>query len=80
MPDDFDWCARAIKLRQVESAILSGEMVTEARFGTNMTKWATAPLSEVRAAIDYAAQQCAIQNGEKPKRTRYAISGRARPY
>lgn len=80
MADDFDWCARATKLREVESAILSGEMVTEARFGSNMTKWASASLSEVRAEINYASQQCAIQNGEKPKRMRYAISGRARPY
>lgn len=80
MADDFDWCARASKLREVESALLAGEMVTEARFGSNMTKWAGAPLAEVRAAIDYATQQCAIQNGEKPKRTRYAISVRARPY
>lgn len=76
-----DWCARAVKLRKVEEALLSGEMVTEARFGADMARYATAKLSEVQSALNYAIKQCQISRGEKPKRTRYAMRGRmSRPY
>jgi hypothetical protein len=85
MPDEIDplkvdWCARAVKLRQVEMALLSGEMVTEARFGEDMAKYATASLSVVKAELDRALQNCAISRGERPRRTRYAIRGIMRPY
>lgn len=75
-----DWCARAVKLRKVEEAILSGEMVTEARFGEDMAKYATANLGDVKRALDEAIRNCQISRGEAPKRTRFAIRGRMRPY
>lgn len=85
MPDEIDplnvdWCARAAKLRQVEMALLSGEMVTEARFGEDMAKYATASLATVKIELDRALQKCAISRGERPRRTRYAIRGTMRPY
>lgn len=80
MPDDVDWCARAAKLREVEMAILSGEMVTEARFGTDMTRFAGASIAEVKRALDEAIRNCQISRGEKPARTRYAVRGIMRPY
>lgn len=84
MPDsdplDIDWCARAGKLRQVEMAILSGEMVTEARFGTDMMRYANASISEVKSALDEAIRNCQISRGETPPRLRYAVRGIMRPY
>ncbi|MBB3937925.1 hypothetical protein [Aureimonas phyllosphaerae] len=80
MAEDVDWCARAAKLRRVEEAILSGEMVTEARFGADMTRFASASLADVTAALNEALRRCAESRGEKPRRTRYAIPARARPY
>ncbi|MDX6806323.1 hypothetical protein [Terrihabitans rhizophilus] len=80
-PRKVDWCARATMLREVEAAILAGEMVTEARFGADMTKFASTSLSDVTKALNEALRNCAIERGERPKRTRYAISGRmTRPY
>ena len=79
-PLKIDWCARAVKLRRVEEALLSGEMVTEARFGEDMTRYANASLAEVRRALNEAIRNCQIARGEKPTRTRYAISGCMRPY
>lgn len=80
MSDDVDWCARAVKLREVEMALLSGEMVTEARFGSDLTRFANASLGDVKRALDEALKNCAISRGERPQRTRFAKSARARPY
>jgi hypothetical protein len=79
-PLKIDWCARAVKLRRVEEALLCGEMVTEARFGEDMARYANASLAEVQRALNEAIRNCQIARGEKPARTRYAISGRMRPY
>ncbi|KKX24321.1 hypothetical protein [Rhizobium sp. LC145] len=85
MPDEIDpiaidWCARAAKLRRVEEALLMGEMVTEARFGEDMARYANASLADVTKALNEAIRECQISRGETPKRTRYAMSGRMRPY
>ena len=80
MPDPIDWCVRATKLREVEMALLTGEMVTEARFGTDMTRFANASIGEVRRALDEAIRNCQISRGEIPQRRRFAIRGIARPY
>ncbi|MCJ8517816.1 MAG: hypothetical protein V7774_08955 [Pseudorhizobium pelagicum] len=84
MPDPdplhVDWCARAVLLRKVEEALLTGEMITEARFGEDMARYANAKLEDVKRALEEAIRNCQIARGEKPRRTRYAISGRMRPY
>lgn len=79
-PIAVDWCARAAKLRKVEEALLSGEMITEARFGEDMARYANASLSSVQSALNEAIRNCQISRGEAPKRTRFAMSGRMRPY
>lgn len=79
-PIAIDWCTRAVKLRKVEEALLMGEMVTEARFGEDMARYSNASLADVKKALDEAIRKCQISRGEPPKRTRYAMSGRMRPY
>ncbi|WP_108459186.1 hypothetical protein [Devosia naphthalenivorans] len=80
-PLTIDWCARAVLLRKVEEALLTGEMVTEARFGADMTRFANASLADVTKALNEAMRNCQISRGEKPRRTRYAMRGRmTRPY
>lgn len=79
-PLAVDWCARAVKLRKVEEAILSGEMVTEARFGEDMSKYANASLGDVQRALNEAIRNCQIARGERPARTRFAARGIMRPY
>ncbi|WP_019998724.1 hypothetical protein [Aureimonas ureilytica] len=80
MADEIDWCARAAKLRRVEEALLTGEMITEARFGSDMTRFANASLAEVTRALNEALRRCAQARGETVRRTRYALPARARPY
>lgn len=79
-PLNVDWCARAVKLRKVEEAMLSGEMLTEGRFGEDMQRFSTATLADVQRALNEAIRNCQIARGEKPKARRHAISGRFRPY
>jgi len=76
----IDWCDRAAKLVQVEMALLTGEMITEARFGADMSRFGTASLEQVKRAKEEAIRNCQISRGERPKRTRYALAARARPY
>lgn len=85
MPDEndplaVDWCLRAAKLREVEMAFLAGEMLTEARFGADLSRYANASLGEVRRALDEAIRNCQISRGEKPTRRRFAVRGIMRPY
>lgn len=79
-PLKVDWCARAVKLRKVEEAMLTGEMLTEGRFGEDMMRYSTASLADVQRALNEAIRNCQIARGEKPKARRHAISGRFRPY
>lgn len=79
-PLNNNWCDRAAKLRKVEEALLSGEMLTEARFGQDMMRYANVSLSDVQRALNEAVRNCQIARGEKPKARRHAISGRFRPY
>lgn len=85
MPDEndplaIDWCARAAKLVEVELALLTGDMLTEARFGEDMSRFANASLDQVKRAKDEAIRNCLISRGQTPKRTRFAIRGTMRPY
>lgn len=79
-PLNVDWCARAALLRKIEEALLTGEMITEARFGQDMARYANASLADVKRALEEAIRNCQISRGERPQRTRYAMSGRMRPY
>ncbi len=83
MPEDpiaVDWCARAVLLRKVEEALLTGEMITEARFGEDMSRFANAKLDDVKRALEEAIRNCQISRGETPARKRYAVRGIMRPY
>jgi hypothetical protein len=77
---EVDWCARAAKLRKVEEALLAGEMITEARFGSDMTRFANASLEQVGRALHEAIRKCQEARGEKPARRRFAMRGLMRPY
>lgn len=77
MSSTIDWCARAATLREIEFARLSGESVEETRFGEDMVRFAKVSADELAKAIQYAERMCAQSQG---KRTRYAMSARARPY
>lgn len=76
MPD-VDWCARAAALREIEFARVSGEQVSETRFGQDMVRFVSSSAEELAAAIRYADDQCAKASG---KRSRYALKAQARPY
>lgn len=77
MIETVDWCVRAAKLREIEFARLSGEMVTESRFGADMVRFAESSSADLQRAIEYADRQCAKMIG---KRSRFALAARARPY
>jgi len=79
-PIAIDWCARAAKLVEVEMALLTGDMITEARFGADMTRFSNASLDQIKRAKEEAIRNCQLSRGQRPKRTRYAMSGRMRPY
>jgi len=77
MAREIDWCARASQLREIEFARVSGDMIEEARFDSDMTRFVKASAAELKSAIQYADRQCAKSQG---KRSRFALAARARPY
>jgi hypothetical protein len=84
MADNIDWCDLARKLRATKMAMLTGGMVKKSSLSDGSSvEWAVgSSLEEVSTALAEAERMCAAQCGETttPKRARYAISGRARPY
>jgi hypothetical protein len=73
----INWCERAEKLREIEFARLTGESVEETRFGEDMVRFTKVTAAELATAIQYAERMCAQSQG---KRTRFAMSARARPH
>jgi len=73
----INWCERAEKLREIEFARLTGEGIEETRFGEDFVRFTKVSADELAAAIRYAERMCAQTQG---RRTRFAMSARARPY
>lgn len=74
---DVDWCARAAALREIEFARVSGEQVSETRFGQDLVRFVSSSAGDLAAAIRYAEAMCAKASGNPG---RYALKSRARPY
>jgi hypothetical protein len=80
MPDPIDPCAEATRLRAIRTAIATGDSVAQARFGEDTMAYFKADVALLEREIVRADKECAVQEGRAPKRTRYAMSGRMRPY
>lgn len=80
MPDPVDPCAEATRLREIRTAIATGDTVAQARFGEDTMAYFKADLSLLEQEIKRADKACDIAEGRTPKRTRYAMAGRMRPY
>ncbi len=75
-------CDRLARLLAVREALITGQAVTETRFGEDMVKFTPANLTELDRAIAAAGTACAIARGETAPapRRRYAMGARFRPY
>lgn len=84
MADNIDWCELARKLRATKVAMLTGGMVKKSSLSDGSSvEWSVgSSIEEVNTALVEAERMCAIQCGADVtvKRSRYAITGRARPY
>ena len=67
-----DPCVEADRLRDLRTAIISGEGVNRARFDTKEVQYWKADLAALDRLIADYDKQCAINKGETPRRTRYA--------
>lgn len=76
----IDWCAKAAALRERYEALRDGDGIAEARFGEDTVKYSKADLGLLLADLREAERLCALASGEKPRRRRYAATGRMRPY
>lgn len=80
MPDDKDWCQEAVDLRQLQRDLVGGEGIIETRLGDRMVKFAKPDPGRLDDLIREADRKCAEQNGEAPRRRRWAMGVRVRPY
>lgn len=70
-----DYCAQAERLRQIYVEFISGEGISEARFGEDATKFRNYDKPALLAEISRLERLCAASTGAKPVRRARAISG-----
>ncbi|WP_421998194.1 hypothetical protein [Roseovarius confluentis] len=75
-----DPCQEAIELRQIKRDLVTGSAASVTRFGEDEVRYTKADLGRLDAMIAQADRECAVQNGERPKRRRFAMGARFRPY
>lgn len=80
MAEPEDPCVRAARLKEIRTAIATGDTVSKAKFGDEEVAYFQANIEMLDREIADAEKACALQSGTKPKRRRYAASGYMRPY
>ncbi|WP_375261846.1 gpW family head-tail joining protein [Palleronia sp.] len=75
-----DPCVEAAELKKIRRDLIAGEKATAVRFGEDEVRYTKADLPRLDGLIAEAEKQCAITEGKTPKRTRYAMGVRFRPY
>lgn len=73
-------CQKAARLREIRTAIATGDTISRAGYGDKQVAYYQANLELLDREIAEADRACAVEEGRAPKRTRYAIRGRFRPY
>jgi hypothetical protein len=75
-----DHCAEARRLRELLTAIASGESVASARFKDEEIRYHKADTARLERLIAYHDRECSISKGDTPQRTRFAKRMSFRPY
>ncbi|WP_404291528.1 hypothetical protein ACD578_05345 [Microvirga sp. RSM25] len=75
-----DPCAEAARLRELLTAIASGESVASARFGDEEIRYHKADPERLERMIAFHERECSLVQGQTPKRTRFAKRMGFRPY
>lgn len=80
MAVNVDPCQEATRLRAIRTAIATGDTISQTRFGEDTMAYYKANLALLEQEIIRADNACAVKEGRRPKRSRYAIRGIFRPY
>ena len=75
-----DPCAEAARLRELLTAMAAGGSVALSRFGEDEVRFHKGDPARLERLIAEYDRACAIQNGDTPKRTRFAKRAAFRPY
>lgn len=70
-----DYCAEAEQLRQIYREFITGEGISEARFGEDATKFRNYDKPALLAEIKRVEDLCAASQGQKPRRRAKATRG-----
>jgi len=73
-------CDEARRLRDILTAIATGDSVASARFGDEEIRYHKADTARLERLIEHFERECAISRGETPRRTRFAKRMAFRPY
>lgn len=71
----IDYCAQAARLQEIYIEFISGEGISEARFGEDATKFRNYDKQALLAEIKRLEDLCAASQGKRPVRRARAISG-----
>ena len=76
----IDPCAEARRLRELLTAMATGESVALTRFGEDEVRFHKGDPARLERLIAEYDRACALLTGEAPKRTRFAKRAAFRPY
>lgn len=76
MPEtEIDYCAEAARLREIYTEHISGEGISEARFGEDAVRYGRYDKAALLAEVRRLEDLCSQSQGSKPRRRAKAISG-----
>lgn len=75
-----DPCIEAAELKKIRRDLITGEKASVVRFGEDEARFTKADMARLDGLISEAEKQCAIAEGKTPKRTRFAMGVRFKPY
>ncbi|MBB4042023.1 hypothetical protein GGR34_003708 [Microvirga flocculans] len=79
-PVPIDPCVEARRLREILTAIATGDSVASARFGDEEIRYHKADTARLERLIEHYDRECAVSTGATPKRKRFAKRMAFRPY
>lgn len=79
MSGPVDHCAEAERLRGIRTALAAGDGIASVRNADEEVRYFKGDAAALDRLIDFHERECALANGEAPKRRRFAKQTHFRP-
>ena len=80
MSEPVDHCAEAVRLREIRTALATGDGIASVRNADEEVRYFKGDAAALDRLIAFHERECALANGETPKRRRFAKQMHVRLY